>query len=286
MTNRRKLDLSLSDTQFKGIPSPVVSALQDRFKRIAEVLEAGAGKRGKVNFASSLKLEDKRLKSLADAVADTDLITYGQLKKMLACKNLADILDECFEHEELIDHELDDPPAATPFTGGDWIFAYSVEMPEAALQNSSISAANKILACEFFLPWDFQVKKLVTSIENTIGTNLFSLGIYDVNLNLVCQTGALGNPGTAGVVIKSVTLGSTVSMPSGTYWLATTGTTAAYNITTIVADSPQQTILKQNETRIGEAANSSSGGILPSTLSTPFTAVAFKNIPILLLEGP
>ena len=280
MTNRLELALNLPDA-LAGLPSDVATAIEDRLKRIQELLAAGAGKRGQVNFASNVAVENKRVMSLADAVADADLITYAQLKAALQCENLADILRECWEHPEAMEDELD-PAVLTTNPGADYIFAYSVEVYATQNFNVLLSANNKIGLFEWCLPFDCTVKRLVCRTENCPVAGSFSLGLYDANLALVVSTGKLT---LASLTTFNVTLSSAVTLKAGTYWLALTATTNAFNIYDIVQDTVQQAVLLMNKTRIGEAANSSSGGILPSTVSTPFTARVSINVPALLMES-
>lgn len=183
--------------------------------------------------------------------------------------------------------------AASSTAGGSGTFsgaaAYHMlpsDLGLGALGTVAHSPANLVRAFRFFLPHGLVVAKLTVQISTLFSGGLCSVGIYsaDGNTKLI-DSGTISTTTTG---IKDVTLGATVSLPVGFYWFAWTqdNTTSRFagdgfnNVNVIALYNGAST------TQMGDAANSSSSGVLPSTLGTVTgVGTASTPVPVCKLQG-
>ena len=90
------------------------------------------------------------------------------------------------------------------------------------------------------------------------------MGVYDSSGNKLLEA-ALSCAATAGV---STSLGSTVTLTPGTYWYAVSASDTTCQASGASLSGGWFNMLDKNTTRTAAAANSVSGGVMPSTLGT------------------
>ena len=149
-----------------------------------------------------------------------------------------------------------------------------ISVPQfTATTTVAAGTANQVRVMQVVIPYTITVGKIAANITaSSSGQNMF-VGMYDSSGNKLLEA-ALSCTATNGV---STSLGSTVTLTPGTYYYAVSAsdTTCAASGTGASFSRGWLNILDKNTTRMGTAANSVSGGVMPSTLGT----VTFNNFP-------
>ena len=149
-----------------------------------------------------------------------------------------------------------------------------ISVPQfTATTTVAAGTANQVRVMQVVIPYTITVGKIAANITaSSSGQNMF-VGMYDSSGNKLLEA-ALSCTATNGV---STSLGSTVTLTPGTYYYAVSAsdTTCAASGTGASFSGGWLNILDKNTTRMGTAANSVSGGVMPSTLGT----VTFNNFP-------
>jgi hypothetical protein len=135
------------------------------------------------------------------------------------------------------------------------------------------TSANAVQVYLFELEVEFTVSKVsITSLGNSFSVHA-NFGIYSFAGNKLVDSGPFVELTGSGVQTK--TLSSPVTLSPGTYWLAqaTDTNTSGSWPAVVITQTTMPAMLSKNSTRSALAANSMSGGVLPSTLGTltPFT---------------
>ncbi len=129
---------------------------------------------------------------------------------------------------------------------------------------------NEVLAYQFVLLASYTIRK-ISAIPNSAGGNgNASCAIYsfDGNTKLI-DAGANAFPGTPGGSVVTVSI-TPVTLSPGVYWLGCSSTnhlmTSAMGFTLSSGSAGYFSIVNGSQVRTGKAANSMSGGAMPSTL--------------------
>jgi hypothetical protein len=266
--NRRRSYLELTPDQqqlLNGLAPGSGDELNDRFKRIAEQLEAACGLRGDINLASDLHMEENLVREVSDPVEDTDAVNLRTLKKLLRCENLVNILEECWEYSELLDDVVESTPGAALSGSFDFIVAGRLYVPSTLTTGTSHGTANTVVVFLWVLPFDFTVTKFVIENTNAVASKFFAGGIYNSLGQLVLDSGPQS---TAVASRKTITPSSPVKLAAGNYYLAHTSNDTTAQIRKLQNAQTHQNILNNNKARAGTAANASVAGQLPSSLGT------------------
>lgn len=168
------------------------------------------------------------------------------------------------------------------FSGAAAFFMLPDFLRESA--NYSMATANLVRAMRFFLPFRLTVAKMAFNVMITEAATFAGAGVYtpDGNTRLL-STGAV-DVSTLGV--KSVTLGTPVTLNVGFYWSAFTcsGITAGFTSLSLVTAAGMDVVNGNTIAQGGDAANAGNAGVLPATLGV-VTAQSNCRVPICKLQG-
>lgn len=131
----------------------------------------------------------------------------------------------------------------------------------------ALSSANKIQVTGFLLPYSVSFTKMNISIISSNGTDLNDIGIYDTSGNLKAHIGATVFSSTNNQDFS--VLNSPVTLIPGIYFVAFTSNNT--NVTVAKAGGVSQNQLT-TPFAAAESATSSSGGVLPSSITAPTIA--------------
>lgn len=158
-------------------------------------------------------------------------------------------------------------------------------LPYDQLPSSDVGAvvgANEVYVVKFFLPMELVVASVHFSVNTTNAGSNVAIGVYSADGNTKHIDSGPVSGATTGV--KSVTLGSPVTLPSGFYWFAWTATDSTVRLSAIQTTLPWYSILIGGSLQEGKGANASSSGNLPSTLGAIGTT-GQTPVPIAKLQG-
>jgi hypothetical protein len=144
-----------------------------------------------------------------------------------------------------------------------------------------ISANNQVRVWQFVLPFRCVVGHITFRLTTGIASSLTDIGIYsaDGNTKLV-STGAID---TSGAAADKTTPVGPVTLNPGVYYFAWTSNDATVQLYRHGSDTTQIPLMNTGTAkRIGTAANSSSSGVLPSSLGT--ITAANVNFPMAYFE--
>ena len=127
-----------------------------------------------------------------------------------------------------------------------------------------LGAANRVRVQQFVLPFREIIRNIVFEITTLSVGGLCSVGLYDVGKNLLVHSGAIS---TTLAEFKNTAV-TAVTVEPGIYYLAWTGDNNTFILRTFASGDAAMNALRQNGTRVGRAANSSTAGVLPATLGT------------------
>lgn len=143
-----------------------------------------------------------------------------------------------------------------------------------------VGSNNQVLVTQFVLPYAITVRQLTWQVTTAQASSVVAVGIYDSNGNKLV---AADNVSSATTGLKATSVGP-VTLPPGVYYLAQSSSLASVACSVLVEDSTFNTFLNHNATkRQGNAANTLSSGVLPSTLGTVGAALVF---PIMTIMEP
>ena len=146
--------------------------------------------------------------------------------------------------------------------GGFW--GVTVHVPNIAPTSVVIdSSANRVRVYQFVLPFRAKVANITLEVTTLEVGKFIGVGIYHADKSIALQ----GKVSTTTTGIKTVAITS-VTLEPGVYWHAKTadGTTVKakhINLGVDYANASNEITVK-----IGNAANSSTAGVLPATLGT------------------
>jgi len=141
--------------------------------------------------------------------------------------------------------------------------------------------ANKVYVMQFVLNNSYTIRKVSWTATNNLVSNSGTCGIYLPNGNKLLDGGLFNTLTSPAVQTNTITA---VVLPAGVYYFAqSTTSTSAGTFLGIQANtgdaSNVQKIYQANSVRMGVAANSTSGGVLPATLGT-ITASTFDAVSV------
>lgn len=158
-------------------------------------------------------------------------------------------------------------------------------LPYDQLPSSDVGAlvgANEVYVLKFFLPMELTVASVHFSINTTSAGSNVAIGVYSADGNTLHVDSGPVSGATGG--IKSVTLGSTATLPAGFYWFAWTATDGTVRLSAIQTSLPWYNIMIGGTLQEGKGANASSSGNLPATLGAISTS-GQTPVPIAKLQG-
>jgi hypothetical protein len=127
---------------------------------------------------------------------------------------------------------------------------------------------NQITVFQFQLTSTYVISKVTIRVVTGAAASTMNFGIYSSTGSKLLDSGAITTATSS--TNETVTLGSSVTLTPGTYYFAQSASgsvsTALSLPQGIPASSP--TILNLNAVRVGQAANATSGGVMPATLGT------------------
>lgn len=118
--------------------------------------------------------------------------------------------------------------------------------------------SNKVQLWGFYLPAPITFSDITVNISNADGGNLYDIGIYDSSGNLLAHIGAQGLPNIGDQTFAVV--GAPITIPQGKHIFAWTGNSGGAQFNTATG--------YYNWISNGSAV-SSSGGVLPATITIP-----------------
>lgn len=147
-----------------------------------------------------------------------------------------------------------------------------------------VAANNAVRAFQFVLPFRLVVGKITFEVTTTVGSSLVDVGIYDAaGTTKLVSTGAVD---TSTGTFKSTSISPAVTLAPGVYYLAVTSNDTTVQLRRISGDSNVQNSLNNNTVKkAGTATNSSTSGVLPSSLGSPAIGTAASvNFPVVTFE--
>ncbi len=133
----------------------------------------------------------------------------------------------------------------------------------AGLAASGVAVANKVIAVLFMVPSTFTIHTVVFQVAALVLGSNVGVGWYDIDGNIVWQTGAVSS---ATATVKRITLTTPIEITQGMYWHAWTATSASVAVRGIAASgSSFFNVFNSGTVRFGSAAGGV-GGVLPTIL--------------------
>lgn len=145
-----------------------------------------------------------------------------------------------------------------------------------SLTGTTISTtANQVTVWKFTLPYSITINKVSVNCTTSTGTNSCNFGIYSSAGSKLLDSGVFTFSG-AGLQTNTI---SPVTIASGTYYFAQSATTGNIQVTGALSPSTSVTdFMNTISTTMGQAANSTSGGVMPSTLGSITAAGVYLNV--------
>lgn len=170
-------------------------------------------------------------------------------------------------------------------TTADQGFLISTEMQQGSATSAGTIASsnNQVRAIQFVLNRRIAVGKITFELTTAIGSSLTDIGIYTAaGSTKLLSTGAVD---TSAGTFKSVSI-TPVTLDPGVYWLAVTSNDATVQLRRVTGDSAIANQLNNNTVKkCGVATNSSTSGVLPSSLGSPVIATgATVNMALVTFE--
>ena len=154
-------------------------------------------------------------------------------------------------------------------TAGEGYF-YAPYGPTAGSNTAALASNNQVRVQQFVLSFRVLVANLAFRIAAASAGGLAGVGMYDKDKNKLF---ALEGVDTTATGVKTGAVSPSVTLEPGVYYVAWTGdnTTVLFNGGS--ATTPSAQILNAIAAKVGNAANTSSSGVLPATLGTITGAV-------------
>lgn len=167
-------------------------------------------------------------------------------------------------------------PSPTVITGTRFVAPNGYISPDATTSNDNFSA-NNIAVVQFYLPYTIVVNSLKAQVTTAdAAASTIQLGLYTSAGALLAGTTTLSSTSTG---LKSGTV-TTVTVSPGFYW-------AAYvtNSATVRCQGYFNSGVMYDNTVVGTAANTVSGGVMPSTLGAISGSSSSNNPPLVLISN-
>lgn len=160
---------------------------------------------------------------------------------------------------------------ASPFgaAGTGWLFAYAgMTVPPMTTTTVGFFAANQPLAYATLLPSPMTVRKLTVRVSTGVAATKCYVAIYDASGNKVSGSDFPFIDASASTTTRTVTLGASIDLPAGMYYIAIAQDTAGVVMVGIggYSDVTNQAVLNTNVGRMVTGANNLSAGVMPSAL--------------------
>jgi hypothetical protein len=138
--------------------------------------------------------------------------------------------------------------------------------PMSGSANSSGGVANRNNVAMWIIPAAITISKVTTRTVTLNAGSVNDLGIYDVNKNLVANTGGFSTATTNTALTVNLAQGS-VTLPAGIYYFAQCSSdTVSAIMRTNFDGTATQFLIQAGVPRVGRAANDCVAGVLPSSL--------------------
>jgi hypothetical protein len=156
---------------------------------------------------------------------------------------------------------------------GPYVYGGIGPVPATTTSNGVISpnGINEVSLYMFYIPFTITFRKVtfnLTTKSTTAGIKV-NFGLYDLNLNLVLDSGAIdvGSGATNGMVTQAFTA---VTVPTGWYYFAQScqDNLTAFALTSLPGAA--NAWLDKNVNRVGRFNNLAANGVLPKTLGSNF----------------
>jgi len=147
-----------------------------------------------------------------------------------------------------------------------YLFLPGITIPQNAAAGTVVAGtANQLRVMQVVIPYTITVGKVVANVTTaSSGQNIF-VGVYDSTGNTKLVEAALSCTSANGV---STSLGSAVTLTPGVYLYAVSASDTTCAASGASLSGGWFNMLDKNTTRTATAANSVSGGVMPSTLGT------------------
>ncbi len=163
------------------------------------------------------------------------------------------------------------------FIGAGFPFIFGF-YPGATLSGGPVSTtSNQVSVFQFQLLATYTISKISMRVVTGAATSTANFGIYSSAGTKLIDSGAMSTATSASN--QTVTLGTPVTLTPGTYYFAQSATTGAATVLGFALGIPatNPNIINLNATRTGQAANSTSSGVMPATLGTITADTVFAN---------
>ena len=154
--------------------------------------------------------------------------------------------------------------ASVRTAGEGYFFGVSIQVEDIGV-GVIVSGVDQCKVWQFVLPFRAVVRQISTEVTTAGGAGKkYGVGLFDVNGNLVLETGALD----ANTVQLNTTSITAVTLEPGIYWQGQTADTTTVQLRDLVRGSTEVSFLNASGTIIadGTTGNAGSVGTLPSTM--------------------
>jgi hypothetical protein len=162
------------------------------------------------------------------------------------------------------------PPAQVTTTSlGRWSTVPIGLSPGTVGTNQAISAvANRVYAVQIVIPFVLKVTKISVAVGATNPNAVADFGFYDINGNLLTNTGGLNC--NAASTVFTATIGSPVTLQPGVYYFAWCGnfTSGGFNSWTLASILNGALFQASSPAMMVHGSNAATSGVLPPTLGT------------------
>lgn len=143
------------------------------------------------------------------------------------------------------------------------------------------ATANQITVFQFTLPYSITISRVSTIVGVASSGQTANFGIYSASGVKMLDSGALSTT-SMGAVHATIT---PVTLPAGVYYYAQSASSSGPEVISIPGYSVAATnMLNALSTKVGQAANSTSAGVMPSTLGTITADSVYPNLALALFE--
>jgi len=140
---------------------------------------------------------------------------------------------------------------------------------------------NQITAFQFVLPYSITISRVSVIIDTAQAGATVNVGIYSAAGSKLLDSGGLSASST-GAVHATIT---PVALAAGVYYFAQSASNTAVAVETLQpASSKDVNMLNALSVKVGQAANSTSGGLMPATLGTLTADAVYAGVTTALFE--
>lgn len=138
--------------------------------------------------------------------------------------------------------------------------------------NIGVHSDNAVNVCKFYLPSPITVSSMVIRCGVEFVGNFWGFGLYDLDLNLVLDTGPISQPSTVIGRVITAPISPAVTLGSKMYWFAYTCTGIAPSLAPVTSPDIVNSLVSDATTGdstlliTGHVVSASVAGQLPATL--------------------